>query len=63
MSEDLRQQSCTDFQNEMAELIAAGVDLNSHPHVKACELCRALIRDIHRIAAKAGHGRFGGEEE
>jgi hypothetical protein len=45
-----------EFQNQLNELIATGVDLSSHPHVKACELCSALLHDIYRIAERAKRG-------
>jgi hypothetical protein len=63
MVEDESQTNCVEFQNQLGELIATGVDVSSHPHVIACELCRQLIRDLDRIAKDAGHGRFGARGE
>ena len=63
MNKDLGDLNCTEFQNQLGELIAAGVDVNQHPHVLTCELCSALIRDLDRIAGNARRGRFGTEEE
>ena len=63
MSEDIGNANCLEFQNHLSELAATGVDLKTHPHVKACDLCRALVHDLYRIAEDAGHGHFGIEKE
>jgi|HubBroStandDraft_1064217.scaffolds.fasta_scaffold134177_1 hypothetical protein len=63
MSEDIGQANCLEFQNHLSELMATGNDLRSQTHVKACELCIALVHDIYGIAADAEDGRFGKEEE
>ena len=41
---------CVRFQEEMPERIAAGEDLQEHPHMLTCERCRALVRDLEDIA-------------
>lgn len=63
MSEDESHANCLEFQNQLSELMATGVDLRSHPHLKVCELCSLLLHDIYRIAEEAKHGHFGTEEE
>ena len=63
MTEEIGNAKCLEFQNHLNELAATGVDLITHPHVKACDLCRALVHGLSRIAEDAGHGRFGTEEE
>jgi hypothetical protein len=46
-------QACHEFQEQLPELIGSGQPLESHPHVKICENCRALIRDLETIAEAA----------
>ena len=58
MSENPSKANCQEFQSQLPELLAAGADLDNHPHLKGCELCRDLVDDLHRIAESSGHGRF-----
>lgn len=45
--------SCEEFQSQLPELIGSGkIDAN-HPHLKDCELCRALLADLETIAEAA----------
>jgi hypothetical protein len=45
--------SCEEFQSQLPELIGSGkIDAN-HPHLKDCELCRALLADLQTIAEAA----------
>ena len=53
MTENRKDMSCEEFQSHLPELIGAGVDVSSHPHVLGCELCRALLADLETIAAAA----------
>jgi predicted anti-sigma-YlaC factor YlaD len=53
MTSDQAKQSCAEFQAHMAEMIGAGEDLSSHPHLKSCEDCRALLADLETIAEAA----------
>jgi len=46
-------QDCAAFQAQLPELIASGVDIADHPHLKNCELCRALLADLESIAQAA----------
>jgi hypothetical protein len=62
MIEDIGNADCLEFQNHLFELVARGVDLKTHPHVKACDLCSALVHDLYRIAEDARLDRFGTEE-
>jgi predicted anti-sigma-YlaC factor YlaD len=45
--------TCTEFQEQLSELIGTGEDISSHPHLQTCELCRALLADLETIAAAA----------
>jgi hypothetical protein len=53
MSGDPGKMSCAEFQAYLPELISAGGDAAEHPHVKSCELCRALLADLETIAEAA----------
>lgn len=44
---------CQQFQEQLPELLGSGVSLEDHPHLKNCELCRALLRDLQAIADAA----------
>jgi tRNA U54 and U55 pseudouridine synthase Pus10 len=52
--------ACEKFQQQLPTLMQAGGDLYDHPHARNCELCRALLDDLERIAEEARH-RFGSE--
>lgn len=45
--------SCEDFQSRMPELIASGENVSRHPHLRDCDLCRALLADLETIAEAA----------
>jgi hypothetical protein len=45
--------SCQQFQAQLPELIGTGEDINQHPHIQTCELCRALLADLETIAEAA----------
>lgn len=45
--------SCADFQAHLPELIASGVNVSEHPHIRSCELCRALLNELETIAQAA----------
>ena len=61
MNTDKSEMSCKEFQIQLPDLIGAGRDVRSHPHVKACAICREIVRDLYRTAENAGHGQFGTE--
>jgi hypothetical protein len=50
---DPRNMTCEEFQALLPELIGAGQDINQHPHMKTCDLCRALLADLETIAQAA----------
>lgn len=47
--------SCEEFQNQVADLVSSGnaAAIYSHPHLKSCETCRALLVEIDMIAEDA----------
>lgn len=53
--------SCEEFQAQLPELIGAGEDVASHPHLQSCELCRALLVELETIA-EAARQLFANEE-
>jgi len=44
---------CEEFQALLPELIGTGEDINLHPHIQDCALCRALLADLEAIADAA----------
>lgn len=44
---------CHEFQEQLPDLFDSGADLNDHAHLKSCENCAALVRDLEYIAAQA----------
>jgi hypothetical protein len=48
-----RHMTCEEFTASMAELVASGEDIFSHPHVKSCPVHRALLEDLEAIASAA----------
>jgi hypothetical protein len=53
MSQDPESMTCQEFQEQLAELIGSGADVENHPHLKNCELCKALLSDLETIAKAA----------
>jgi hypothetical protein len=53
MKEDASKMSCEAFQAQLPELVGSGENLANHPHLKDCELCRALLADLETIAEAA----------
>ena len=53
MTDNRKRMSCAQFSACMADLIAAGEDMFSHPHVRRCKLHRALLEDLETIARAA----------
>jgi hypothetical protein len=45
--------TCAEFQDHLPELFESGVDLNEQEHLKSCEQCSALVRDLEYIAQQA----------
>jgi len=46
-------QQCNQFQEQLPELFDSGADLSQEEHLKSCENCAALVRDLEYIAAQA----------
>ncbi len=53
MTGDPSNSSCVEFQTHLPELISSGVDASTDPHLRDCELCRALLADLETIAEAA----------
>jgi len=53
MSQKADNLTCAAFQAQLPELIGSGEDAASHPHLRTCELCRALLSDLETIAEAA----------
>ena len=45
--------NCADFQEKIPELFETHQDLGSEEHLKTCENCSALVRDLEYIASQA----------
>ncbi|MGD0893268.1 MAG: hypothetical protein ABR923_17220 [Terracidiphilus sp.] len=53
MTSDPKTMTCEEFQAYLPELIGSGENAANHPHLKNCELCRALLADLETIAEAA----------
>ena len=53
MTIDDKWMSCVEFQSQMAELVGSGADVENHPHVKDCEICRQLYEELQTIVEAA----------
>ena len=53
MTFDHKSMSCEEFQSQLAELVGSGADVEDHPHIKECEICRKLFEDLQTIANAA----------
>jgi predicted anti-sigma-YlaC factor YlaD len=45
--------NCADFQDRLPELFESNADLSVEEHLKGCENCTALVRDLEYIAQQA----------
>jgi len=45
--------TCADFQERLPELFETHADLSADEHLKTCENCAALVRDLEYIAQQA----------
>lgn len=45
--------TCAEFQETLPELFESQADLNTQDHLKTCENCAALVRDLEYIASQA----------
>jgi hypothetical protein len=53
MKDQTSKMTCEEFQAHMPDLIASGENAAAHPHVRECDLCRALLQDLETIAEAA----------
>jgi hypothetical protein len=53
MTIDPNSMSCEQFQSQLAELVSSGADVESHPHIQDCAICRQLYEDLQTIADAA----------
>lgn len=44
---------CAVFQDQLPSLFESGGDLTTQPHLKTCENCSSLVRDLEYIAQQA----------
>ncbi|MGB0124212.1 MAG: hypothetical protein WA419_16965 [Silvibacterium sp.] len=44
---------CAEFQDRLPELFESGKDLGNEEHLRTCENCAALVRDLEYIAQQA----------
>lgn len=49
----LHNPTCAEFQDQLPDLIASGVNLAVHPHLLACPRCRTLLNELEAIAESA----------
>lgn len=52
-SQDGTSMECVEFQEKLPELFESGKDLSAEEHLKICETCAALVRDLEYIAQQA----------
>ena len=48
-----RTEDCAVFQDQLPSLFESGEELSTHPHLRTCENCSALVRDLEYIAQAA----------
>jgi hypothetical protein len=53
MTVDPKSMSCEEFQSQLAELVGSGADVENHPHIKECDICRQLYEELQAIADAA----------
>jgi hypothetical protein len=53
MSPNANYFACATFQSQLPELIASGGNISDDPHLRSCDVCRALLADLETIAAAA----------
>lgn len=45
--------TCAEFQDALPELFESHADVNAQEHLRSCENCTALVRDLEYIASQA----------
>jgi hypothetical protein len=53
MTQNAEIMACEQFQARLPELLGSGANLDAHPHLLHCPLCRALLADLETIAEAA----------
>ncbi|MHB8302382.1 MAG: anti-sigma factor [Acidobacteriaceae bacterium] len=46
-------EECNEFQQQLPEYFESGADTIAHAHLRTCENCSSLVRDLQYIAAQA----------
>jgi hypothetical protein len=50
---DRKTMTCAEFQEQLPELFESHANLTEEEHLKTCENCAALVRDLEYIAQQA----------
>jgi len=45
--------TCAEFQDKLPDLFESHADLGAQDHLKSCDNCASLVRDLEYIAAQA----------
>jgi predicted anti-sigma-YlaC factor YlaD len=53
MTTDPNSMTCAEFQNQLSDLVGSGADIENHPHIKECDICRQLYQELQTIADAA----------
>lgn len=53
MSIDPKSMNCEEFRAQLSDLVGSGADVENHPHIKECEICRQLYQELQVIADAA----------
>src|SRR5256885_5104456 len=51
--EDRAPATCAEFHEQLPLLMETGAPIEEHPHLRSCENCSALVRDLKYIAEQA----------
>lgn len=49
----IKTMSCEEFQSQLSDLVGSGADIENHPHIKECDICRELYQQLQTIADAA----------
>ncbi len=53
MTIDPKSMSCEQFQAQLSDLVGSGADVERHPHIRECDICRQLYQELQTIADAA----------
>jgi predicted anti-sigma-YlaC factor YlaD len=53
MTTNHKTMSCEVFQSQLSDLVGSGADIENHPHIKECDICRQLYQELQTIADAA----------